>query len=175
MFGTKLLVGAALGFGVVVGMSSPASATPCSLGVCTQTQSVDFVSLSGDMFVTFDGFDGAIGILNAVTVSFTASVTLNDTTTNSSPSAQPVGTQLSIHGTPLTATADVVVYDDLTGSATAILTTAPFNGFAPVNANATFIVQTATDSSLASSVDSFTDPPTDLSPYIGGTNSVSLD
>jgi hypothetical protein len=171
----KLLVGTVLALGVGLGMSAPASAIPCSAGVCTQTQEADFSALSGaDQFLTFSGFDPSIGTLTSVSITFSANVTLNDTTTNTTQTPQPVGTTLGIHDTPLTATANVIVYDLGVGSASSSLTTTPFSGYAPVNSNLPYNINSASGSISPATADTYTNP-TDMAPYVGQATTYELD
>jgi PEP-CTERM motif len=151
----------------LVGTSTTASATPS----LTAIQTDNFVfggppdfGISGSTNLLFNGFDATLGTLVGVNLTLSLSGTLNDDVDNTT-SAMAVGTP-----TPLTATATTTVTGASGLTTGNSITTPAFTG--SVNPGNT-TVGTQTITSLLSSA-SLSSPPSDLSSYIGGTNSVSI-
>jgi hypothetical protein len=151
----------------LVGTSTTASATPSLTAI--QTDSFVFggapdFEISGSTNLLFNGFDATLGTLVGVNLTLSLSGTLNDDVDNTT-SAMAVGTP-----TPLTATATTTVTGASGLTTGNSITTPAFTG--SVNPGNT-TVGTQTITSLLSSA-SLSSPPSDLSSYIGGTNSVSI-
>jgi len=165
----KLLVGPALALGLSLGMSAPASATICGLGVCTETLSYNFTSLSGSTSLQFDGFNAALGTLTSVTLNFTASETVNNTAFNPNNDQTVVGIP-----TLLTAYALTTVTAGSGPSQVQATSTLTTPGFTGIVTNAGFpgdVVGTISSSNVSSSNGVLT---TDLAPYIGGSNAIAV-
>ena len=152
----------------LVGTSTTASATPSLTAI--QTDNTTFgggpaFELSGSANLLFNGFDATLGTLVGINLTLSVSGTLNNDVDNTKPTALLVGTP-----TPLTATATTAVTGSSGLSTSNIITTPGFTG--SVNPGST-TVGTQTITNLVSSA-SLSSPPSDLSPYIGGTNSVTI-
>jgi hypothetical protein len=159
----KFIAGTVLALGVGLGMSAPALATPVY-----QSQSHNFTSLTGSTTLQFNGFDSSLGTLNDVTLSFTANETVNDTALNPNNDTSTVGSP-----TLLTAYATTTVTAGSGASqvqATSILTTPGYLGTVAYSTYPAVTVGTIT-TDVSSNIGVLT---TNLLPYIGGSNAVSL-
>jgi len=85
----KLLVGTVLALGVGLGMSAPASATPCSAGTCTYTGSTGLLLLPqfAPAAGTYSQFDPSLGTLTGISLSVTAGLSTSGTVQNTGAAA----------------------------------------------------------------------------------------
>jgi hypothetical protein len=167
MTSPKFAVLTVCGLGIGLAAPIPASAT---LIQEYQSASANFTSLSGaQQTLTFTGFNTSLGTLVSVELSFSTSVSITDQVNNTTGTSQNVGSPTSE-----TATATVTANAGSGAtqlSANATLTTPGFSGSVAAGINN---VGTASDSDLLSNVASLTSPSTDLTPYIGGTNLITV-
>jgi PEP-CTERM motif len=151
----------------LVGASVGASATPTFTPVETNTfvfGGAPTFSISGTTNLLFDGFDSTLGTLVGVNLTLGLSGTLNDlASVVSGTSNVPVGAP-----TALTATATTIVTGPSSLFTSNNITTPGFSGLVLTGGPNT--VGTLTGANLLSS----TSLSSNLSPYIGGTNAVSI-
>ncbi|MDR3470616.1 MAG: choice-of-anchor E domain-containing protein [Devosia sp.] len=162
----KIFAGTILALGVSLGMSAPASAT-----LITQTQTYGSagspVAVGSGGNILFNGFNASLGTLESVTLSFTETVTLNDVVSNISSTPTGIGSP-----DPLSAVASTTttVSGDALATAGAVATTPGYTG--TISGNVTGqVVGSLTNFNVNSNITALT---TDLSPFIGGSNSVTV-
>jgi hypothetical protein len=145
-------------FGVTVEASAGTQLT------AIQTDTFKLSSLTGSTSLLFNGFTASLGTLTSVHMVLTEDASLNDSLTNTTGTSQSVGSP-----TKLTASANVTVTGPASLLASGSVTTPAFSGTVPTGFSVV-----GTKSGTATSSDVLTSPPSDLSSYVGGSNSVSL-
>jgi hypothetical protein len=134
----------------------------------TSTQTVDwsFGTLSGTDPITFNGFDATLGTLTDVHITLTSNATVNSTTFNEA------GPTFVGSPTPVTATATTTVSGSGLLAAVSASSTVTTPGFVGIDPSGFTVVGTVTGSDTAHQ--NLFNPPSDLSGFVGGADTVTL-
>jgi hypothetical protein len=147
-------------------LGTTAAASAATDFTAIQTETFSFASLTGSTLISFNGFDSSLGTLTDVHITLTSDATVNSTTFN-------IGGPASVGSpTPVTATATTTVSGSgllAIVSASSTVTTPGFTG--TVGPGQT-TVGSITGSDTAHQ--NLFSPPSDLTGFIGGVDSVSL-
>lgn len=164
----KIFAGTVLALGVSLGMAAPASAT--IITTAWQTQTVNYGALDGLSNLTFNGFS-AVGTLISVNVELIInSETLNNTYNNTTGNPTEIGNPFPVNATGTTTIVGTGAFASAGLTATNVLATPTYTGNVAAG--------TGTVPGGTASVTSYTVGPnsitTDLAPFIGGVNIVTL-
>jgi hypothetical protein len=161
----QLLCSAAFAAGL---LGAPVAASAATFFTPVQTDTHTFLSLSGTTSLSFTGFTASLGTLTSVEMTLVETAAVHDTAL-----VFPVGSGAQSVGNPIPLTATATTTVTGTGGlfASGTVTTPGFVGIVLDN-GVTNVVGSITSTGTGSAT--LISPPTDLTRYIGGVNSVSL-